>query len=92
MIDEDKRQQVLDQCKAVHHMAMVIMKLYEPSQLPSIYAAPNCTVLDIAGRRTAELMEFLGDTLNGMDAVEYGDDWMTPIFERAHQMFPVRQE
>jgi hypothetical protein len=40
------------------------------------------------GRSTAHRMEPRGDILNGMDAVEEGDDWVNPILEKAHALWP----
>lgn len=92
MTDDEKRKQVIDQCRVVHHMATVLATMYHPSQLPSYYSSDaGSTLLDIVGLRTASMMEVLGNILNGMDAVEKDDEWVDPIFERAHKIFPLNE-
>ena len=86
MVDE-KQKQVAEQCRAVAHMAGVIADVY--SQKVVIYnEVPNVPTTDLVGERTADLMEMLGDVLNGMDAVTEEDDWLMPIFAEAHRRWP----
>lgn len=92
MTDDEKRKQVIDQCRVVHHMATVLAKMYHPSHLPSYYSGDaGSTLLDLAGLRTASMMESLGNILNGIDAVEDDDEWIDPIFDRAREMFPLNK-
>ena len=80
-------EQVADQCAAVAHMAKSIAGVY------SDYAEAFRTghldkCAPQVGKRTAELMERLGDILNGMDAVTEEDDWITPVLEEAQRLWP----
>lgn len=86
---DEKRQQVADQCRAVAHLAKAIWEVY--SDKAKIFASDDKgpdKLVDLVGKWSAGHMERLGDILNGMDAVEEGDDWMIPIFEKAHRLFP----
>lgn len=86
---EQKRAQVADQCRAVAHMARTLMQICE-DRMRMCQAGPSThdEVLDILGERTAREMEWLGNELNNMDAVTDEDEWMQPVFEAAHEMFP----
>jgi hypothetical protein len=55
-----------------------------------MYATGGATdkILDIAGARTAHLMEVLGNTLNEMDAAEETPEWVQAIFETAQKRWP----
>jgi hypothetical protein len=91
--DGHLREQIADQCKVVAALADIISKVN--SDYERMLRDPECGprmggILDIVGKRTACLMEYLGDTLDGMDAVTDEDAWMTPIFEKAHELFPCR--
>lgn len=85
---DEKRQQVVDQYRAVAHLASTLATVHSEIG-EAITAGPSDDLLDIRGNRSAHIMEVLGDILNGMDAVDDGEDkWMAPIFERAQKMFP----
>lgn len=46
-------------------------------------------IVEMAGKRSAEIMELLGDVLNAMDAVDDEEDaWMEPIFAEAQRLWP----
>ena len=85
-----KQQQVVAQCNAINHLATQIANVH--ADLARIYSeATDEAIIQRVGERTAKLMEYLGDVLNGMDAVDDAEDeWTHPIFERAHAMFPMR--
>lgn len=79
-------EQVRRQYLAVAHMARALASVHEDIA-PSICMAEN--LVKLRGQRSAELMYLLGDILNGMDAVDAGEDgWLDPIFDAAHEMFP----
>ena len=85
----EKRNQVADQCKAVHHLAGAIRELMKDYE--RMYRDENCKLDDLVdqvGKRTAGWMETLGNMLNGVDAVTEGDAWVDPIFAKAHELFP----
>lgn len=82
------RDQVIAQCRVVEHLAKALADLH--ADLARAYAEPGAAViLDIAGERTAHIMEALGNILNGMDAVEDSDEWTAPIFAEAQKRWPV---
>lgn len=86
---DEKREQVADQCKAVHHLAGAIRELMEDYE--RMFRDENCHIDNLVpqvGGRTAVWMEKLGNMLNGCDAVTEGDEWLDPIFEKAHKLFP----
>lgn len=47
------------------------------------------SLLPMVGKRTAEKMEVLGNMIDGMDASDESDLWLDPVYDRAHEMFPV---
>lgn len=91
MTDEEKRKQVADQCKVVAHLATVLTEINSTNEA-MIREGSLARILDIIGRRTAYQMEQLGDMLNAMDAAEEEDEWMDPIFEKAHQLWPQEDQ
>ena len=86
MTDQEK---VSDQCRAVAHMAAAIANVY--TDLATIHANGGATSLvEMHGKRTTELMETLGDILNGMDAVTSDDDWVGPVMVAARKRWPLK--
>jgi hypothetical protein len=86
---EQKRQQVADQYRVVAHLAKVMAGVHD--QLASVIesgAGAIDSILDIQGERSAMIMEYLGDTLNAMDAVDETDAWTGPVFAEAQRLFP----
>jgi hypothetical protein len=84
--DDELREQTDQQYKAVAHMARSLAEVHEQTRFVMPHQPRG--VLELQCRRSAEIMEILGDALNAMDAVdEEQDGWITPIFERAHQIF-----
>ena len=86
-----KREQVADQYKVVARLAEALAVVHREIE-PDIRDGRMTRLLDMMGERSARIMETLGDILNGMDAVCDEDAWMDPIFEAAHEMFPVSAE
>ena len=85
----DKRAQVTKQLKAVAHLATLLAEV--SSQLARLYHNRDCKVdelVEMVGDRTAHQMEVLGDMLNAMDAVSEEDEWLDPIYEAAHRLWP----
>ena len=83
----NKRQQVLEQHRAVAALARGIIEITE-GKIPAIEGGHMDELLDMLGNRSAMWMEDFGDLLNGCDAVTEDDDWMEPIFLKAQEMFP----
>ncbi len=92
MTGDEKREQVAKQCDAVAHMANAIAGVH--TDFARIFRNGGLQGVDIndqVGGQTAAFMERLGDMLNAMDAVDDDEDeWMTPIFRVAQEMWPVR--
>lgn len=84
--DADLLEQTKQQYRAVVHLAKALALVHEE----------NLQIMDLLGRgvvelrcsRSAEIMEMLGNILNGMDAVDEKEDaWLTPIFFKAQAIF-----
>lgn len=91
MSEPERRKQVAQQCRAVAHMAGAIARVY--SDYERLFANDQLddaldSLVEIKGEDSAELMQILGDILNGMDAATDEDEWMTPVFEAANSMWP----
>ena len=87
-MSDDLRKQVALQCKAVAHLATALAqvnldcaKMFEDGAAESL--------IQPVGKRTAHLMEVLGDILNGLDATDEADAWLAPIFEEAQRLWPA---
>lgn len=81
--------QIAAQCNVVVHLSQALAEVH--ADYARMFAAGGKGPEDIAeivGKRTATLMEQLGDILNGMDAVSEDDDWTAPIFAKAHELWP----
>src|SRR5690606_1410202 len=81
----NKADQVRRQYLAVAHLAIALALVHE-QLADSIALAPK--LVDLRGQRSASIMETLGDILNAMDANDPDDDWLNPVFEVAHKMWP----
>lgn len=90
MIGKTKREQVIDQCKAVAHMAQAILDIHN-DYVNVFKSGTSDQILDVVGERTAAWMETLGDMLNGIDAVIDEDDWIAPVLSEAQRRFPTAQ-
>lgn len=87
MKDISKRQQVVDQCKAIVKMAENIVQIHK--EYEEIFKTSQLDdLIDLVGDRTAYIMENLGNILNGLDAVREDDAWIDSIFERSREIFP----
>lgn len=85
--------QITAQCKVVEHLATELAKVH--SDYAAFFAAGGKAPEDLAnvvGRRTATLMEELGDVLNGMDAVTEDDEWTHPVFKEAQRLWPTEAQ
>jgi hypothetical protein len=83
----NKREQVALQCDAVVHMAYLIGGLYSDFAIMFRSGAAE-NLLDQVGARTASFMEKLGDMLNATGSCTEEDEWMDPVFEEAHRLWP----
>ena len=90
--EAERREQVRLQCRAVAHLAKVLSSVF--ADYERMFAAGALDgLIDHVGDRSAGIMETLGDILNDMDAVgEPEDAWISPVFEKAHQMWPQPHE
>lgn len=87
----EKREQVAKQCEAVAHMATALAKVN--TDYASMFRG-GCmdNLTEIVGRRTAHLMEVLGNILNNMDAVDAKEyEWMNPVFKEAQRLWPTSE-
>lgn len=80
---KDEAAQIRDQYLAIAHMARQIAHVHE-QLAPCAESLPA----RVCGPDSARLLETLGDIMNGMDIVEKGDDWVSPILLKAHEMYP----
>ncbi|AZO45916.1 hypothetical protein EJ076_34955 [Mesorhizobium sp. M7D.F.Ca.US.005.01.1.1] len=81
--------QIANQCRVVAHLADALSGIhhdYERMYLGEVSEGAK-DIADIVGKRTAQIMETLGDILNGMDAVTEEDDWTHPIFREANRLW-----
>src|SRR4051812_40714364 len=90
MTEAEKIEQVKAQYRAIVQMAREIADLHEEivERIPQHIGQ----VLDVVGPQSARFMEDLGDMMNALDIVEKEDDWMQPIFERAHELYPAKAD
>ena len=75
-----------DQCRAVVYMARALADVY--SARVSILEQAKNPPVEIIGQSSAYTMEWLGNELDNMDAVDEADEWMDPIFEAAQARWP----
>jgi hypothetical protein len=80
-------EQLADQYRAIAHMAKQIARVYD--QLVGCAASMP---INVSGPKSARLLEMLGDAMNADDIVEESDAWVSPIIEKAHEMFPEPPE
>lgn len=83
---------VRDQCMAIAHLANQLAQVH--AELSPTYAAGGSSdkLLEIVGSRCALYMEWLGDALNAMDAVEDVPEWVQAAFEQSQQRWPKSPE
>ena len=75
--------QVAAQCRVVAHLARAIATVYADKAL--LFEAGDApSILAMNDAASYDLMQTLGDVLNGMDAVTDEDDWVAPVFAAAH--------
>jgi hypothetical protein len=85
----NKREQIVQQCVAVRHMARTIADIY--GDMAILFAEGRAEkISEIVGSESAALLETLGDILNGMDAVTEDDEWIDPIIEEAQRVWPTK--
>jgi hypothetical protein len=78
--------QVADQCDAVAHMAEALARVHR-DKAKMFRQGILSEIIAMNGEETAGYMEWLGETLNNMDATDEKDDaWLAPVFERAHAL------
>jgi len=83
----ERKQQMLNQYRVVVHLARTLALVHE--QCRDAYQDETLSdgMIEMLGYRSAEIMEYLGDILNDMNANDTEDDaWVDPIFETAHEM------
>ncbi len=93
MADRKLLNQVSEQCRAVAHLATCIAEIH--SDKATIFKeCPEAAadIADLTGASTAQLLETLGDILNGMDAVGKGDEWVNPILLEARRLWQTSTE
>lgn len=86
---EQRRAQLIAQCKAVAHMAHVLSGVH--TDLMRLYEVASDAAVEFAGPLAHRRMEALGDLLNGMDAVTDKDAWIDGVFDGARQIFPLAE-
>lgn len=86
-MSDEVREQIIQQCKAVAHLADALSQVHTDYANHVVSAYP-ADMLDMVGRRTAHFMEVLGNILNGLDAVDEADEWLDPVFKEAQRRWP----
>lgn len=89
---EEKRKQVIDQCRVVAHLANVLSTIHQQYAAIVVDNIKSEDLIDDIGRRTARMMEEFGEWINSMDAVEPKDEWVNRVFLKARDMYPVEVE
>lgn len=89
---EEKRKQVIAQCRVVAHLASVLSTIHQEHAAIVLDNIKSEDIIDSIGKRTARMMEDLGEWVDSMDAVEPTDEWMNRIFLKARDMYPVEVE
>lgn len=87
MNEINKAEQVQRQYQAVARLARSLADVHE--EIGPAIPHMNSGVVELMGKRSACIMETLGDILNGMDAATEDDADMDSIFDAARQMFPA---
>lgn len=89
-MSEENRKQVADQCRAVAHMARALAEVFDDKGRV-FEEGGAASIIDFVGKQTANLMETLGDILNGMDATDEDEDaWLNPVFEAAQRIYLIK--
>ena len=84
MTNEERQRQVLEQCRCVAALARAIAEIHE-----QLSKHVDANIVDIVGKRTARIMEYLGDELNNMDAATPEDSVWDSTFTNAHLLYPA---
>lgn len=83
----EKREQVARQYEVIEHMASVLISIGR-CNAGLLREGKLDELIEMLGESTARQMEFLGDILNGMDAVDESDARFDPVFEEAQRLWP----
>ena len=87
MTEITRAEQVQRQYQAIARLARALAEVHEDIAPAVTHMKPG--MVEMIGKRSADIMETLGDILNGMDAVVEEDADLDPVFDMAHQMFPL---
>lgn len=87
---EAKRHQAAHQCRVIVYLATAIARI-ETDMLQMIAHGRMDGAIDFTGELSHRLMNTLGDVLNNMDAADDADKWMDLVFEKAREMFPLKE-
>lgn len=82
-----KVDQVSAQFNVVQALAEHIQTIANELQEKIVEGMPE-SAMDVLGNRSARLMEDLEDLSGALNGLEVDDEWMTPVFERAHELYP----
>lgn len=86
---DERQEQMIAQCKAVAHMASALAEVYRMKAEAYALREQEPDFVELIGKWSASHMETIGNILNGMDAIdEDEDDWIAPVFEKAHEFWP----
>lgn len=87
--DTDLLAQVQQQYRAVAHLAGSLMRVHLET-LNIMDHLPRA-VIELEGKRSAHIMETLGNVLNDMEAIDDTEDaWTHPVFATAQKLFGKR--
>lgn len=83
LTSEQLSKQVVDQCRVVEHLATELAKLFKDL---GVIASKDHDMSEMIGRRSCDMMEVIGEAMNGLDATQPEDKWVNPIFAEAHRL------
>lgn len=83
----DRKQQCVAQ-----HLAVVDMLLKIANVYAQVAVSMPDVLVEMRGKESARVMEYLGNLMNNMDIVTAEDAHWDPIFRAAHELWPEESD